>query len=263
MPVALDTRDYNSDWRPALKTKNTTPRPSSARQGLKAERIRGKGFGFAASTLILAIVLAVVSAPQDLRGDTKESNMLSLMKFGTGMITAYALHETGHALAASLTGTDIDWGVGTYNQPLGFRDYAENDTAGMILHASGLVTQVFSSEVILQAESIDKNDSFVRGMMAWNIINPILYALDYWVIRRSNKEDGNTYQGDLEGFENYSNEATANIFAAAMAGLAAYQGYRYVKTQTWAPSWMKQERVDLTYRLREDRGFELGVRVAF
>ena len=187
------------------------------------------------SALLLLVVVHLTSMgliPRDLIADTRESKTLALLKFGTGMITAYALHETGHAVSAGLTGTDIEWGVGTYNQPLGFKENADNDTAGMIVHASGLVTQILSSEVILQSEAIDKNDSFVRGMMAWNIFNPILYALDYWVLRRTNQQYGNCYQGDIEGFEHYTNESSANIFAATMAGLAAYQGYRFIKTQT-------------------------------
>ena len=179
------------------------------------------------------------------------------------MLTAYALHETGHAVAAKLTNTDIEWGVGTYNQPLGFKENADNDTDGMILHGSGLAAQVISSEVILQSDSIDKNDNFVRGMMAWNVLNPIIYALDYWAIRRTNREEENYYQGDLEGFEHYSDNTSANLFAATMAGLAVYQGYRFVKTQSWAPAWMKRKGIDLAYDLREDRGFQLAVRIDF
>ncbi len=221
----------------------------------------GPGRNTALTLLIFIVLVGLTSGVR--QAESAESTTLSFLKFGTGMLTAYALHESGHALAASLTGTDLDWGVGTYNQPLGFRENAESDTAGMLVHAAGLTSQILSSEVILQSDSIDKNDSFVRGMMAWNILNPIIYTLDYWVFRRTNQENGTCYQGDLEGFEHYTDDSSTTLFAATMAGLAAFQGYRFMKTQSWAPDWMKQDVVHLDYRLREDQGVQMTVQIDF
>ncbi len=193
---------------------------------------------------LLIFGLLVISGSQAVAEPAKnESLLLSMTKFTTGVVTAYTLHEVGHLAAARLTNTDIEFGVGRYNQPIGFTENAESDSAGAILHASGLVTQTLVSEVILQSDSIDNNDSFVRGMMFWNIVNPIIYALDYWVLRRTNQEHADSYQGDIEGFENYTDESSANVFAGIMALVAAYQGYRYVKTQTWAPDWIKNDKV--------------------
>ena len=110
-----------------------------------------------------------------------------------------------------------------------------NTSQGFAVYSAGLIAQVATAEIILDVDRIDKNDAFVRGMMAWNIVNPILYALDYWVIRRSNKENDGTFQGDIEGVEHYSGEAAANTFAASMAAIAVFQGYRFLKTQDWAP----------------------------
>jgi hypothetical protein len=196
-------------------------------------------------------------------GGAGEPRTLSVLKFATGMISAYALHETGHALAASLTDTDLEWGVGTYNQPLGFTERAQHNGDGMLVHASGLLTQVVSSEVILQSDSIDKNDNFVRGMMFWNIINPVIYSLDYWVFKRTNKEEGNHYQGDLKGLEHYSNETTANGYATVMAGLAIYQGYRFLKLQKWAPDWITNNSAQLNFRPAGSDGAALTVQIAF
>jgi hypothetical protein len=228
----------------------------------KPPRVQPRPGRKAALTFLIFIMLAGLP-PGVRQAESGESTTLSFLKFGTGMLTAYALHESGHAVAASLTGTDLDWGVGTYNQPLGFRENADNDTAGMLVHAAGLTTQILSSEVILQSDSIDKNDSMVRGMMAWNILNPIIYTLDYWVLRRTNQEHGNCYQGDLEGFEHYTDDGSATLFAATMAGLAVFQGYRFMETQTWAPAWMKQKAFQLTYQLREDQGFQMTVQIDF
>ena len=154
-----------------------------------------------------------------------------ILKFGSGVLAAYAMHEAGHAVTASLTGTDLEWGVGTYNQPIGFHENANNNMSGALLYSSGLITQVIASEVILQTDSIDKNDSFVRGMMTWNIINPIIYSLDYWIFRRANQTHGDRYQGDIDGFKHYTNKASADGFAAGMTAFAIFQGYRFIKTQ--------------------------------
>lgn len=192
-----------------------------------------------------------------------EPASLSVLKFATGMISAYALHETGHALAANLTGTKLEWGLGTYNQPLGFTEHAENDNAGMLVHGAGLTTQVISSEIILQSDSVDKNDSFVRGMMLWNIINPVIYALDYWVIKKTNAEEGGFYQGDLKGFEHYSNAPTGNGFAALMAGIAIFQGYRFVKTQDWAPHWIAGNTLQLNFKPKGRDGAVLLLQITY
>lgn len=211
----------------------------------------------------LFLLLALFILPTSVRADEPEPAAMAGLKFATGIISAYALHETGHALAASLTDTHIEWGVGSYNQPLGFTERAENDTNGKILHSAGLVTQLVTSEIILQSDSIDKNDSFVRGMMAWNIVNPIVYVLDYWVFHRTNQRHGDRYQGDIQGFEHYSSEKEANLFAATVAALTVYQGYRYVKTQTWAPDWMTHDRVRFTCQPASGAGVQLMMHIDF
>ena len=91
----------------------------------------------------------------------------------------------------------MEWEVGNYNQPIAFTENASSDTKGLAVNSAGLIAQAIGSEIILRSDRIDKKNSFVRGMMAWNILNPILYALDYWFIGISNKKNGNFYQGDL------------------------------------------------------------------
>lgn len=215
------------------------------------------------NTIVWILAFSLWSAPATAETGQQENIVLSAAKFGAGVISAYALHEVGHAVAAFVTDTDIEWGLGTYNQPLGFTENADSDSAGRLLHASGLVTQLAVSEIVLQADSIDNNDTFVRGMMFWNIFNPIVYAMDYWFIRRTNKETDTTYQGDIEGFENYSNDTSANIFAASVSIIAAYQGYRYIKTQSWSPTWMQSDAYRLNLQTRGRAGITLMVEIEF
>ena len=163
----------------------------------------------------------------------------SVLKFSAGMAMGVVIHEGTHALVAGLTGTTLTWKIGTYNQPLGFTERANSDAKGIAIYSSGLISQAIGSEVILRVDKIDKNDAYVRGMMTWNFLNPIMYTLDFWFFRVSNKSNGNSYQGDLEGIKYYSNDATANAFALSMGAIATYQGYRFLQTQSWAPDWLR------------------------
>ena len=187
----------------------------------------------------------------------------SVLKFSAGIVAAFSIHEGAHALVAELTDTDMDWELGNYNQPVAFTEHASNDCKGAAINSAGLIAQAIGSEIILQVDTIDKNDAFVRGMMAWNIVNPILYALDYWFFHISNQENGNGYQGDIQGIEYYTNEPTANGFALSMAGIAAFQGYRFLKTQTWAPDWLKGETHTLNFAPQPSGGFFITYRFTF
>jgi len=181
---------------------------------------------------------ASASEPQ-LTGDTAGWTKTAL-GFGAGIIAAYAVHEGAHWAAAGITGTDLEWESGTYNQPLGFTEDADSDTNGAVLHGAGLVGQAISGEIILAMDSIDKTSPFVRGMMFWNIANPIIYAFDYWFLHSSNRIDDDGYQGDLAGIENYAGRGTADAFAAATAALAVWQGYRFWKAQDESPRVAQQ-----------------------
>ncbi len=190
--------------------------------------------------LVLLSVLAAASlvlfwGPGPATAGQGPSYPLKILKFAAGVISAYGLHESGHALAARLTNTDLEWGVGTYNQPLGFREKADSDFKGGLIHSAGLVTQTICSEVILRDETIDRNGSFVRGMMFWNVFNPLIYALDYWLIGSTNKVEQGYYQGDIGGIEHYWGSAAANLFAASVAGLAICQGYRFLRLKDRTP----------------------------
>jgi len=188
---------------------------------------------------------------------------LTVLKFFAGMASAAALHEGAHAVVAEVTDTSINWEAGNYNQPIAFTTGEMNTSRGFAVYSAGLIAQVATAEIILDVDRIDKNDAFVRGMMAWNIVNPILYALDYWVIRRSNKENDGTFQGDIEGVEHYSGEAAANTFAASMAAIAVFQGYRFLKTQDWAPDWVKSEKHTMTMAPCPSGGFVLAYEFRF
>jgi hypothetical protein len=120
--------------------------------------------------------------------ESMTDRMISMLKYSAGFFSAFMIHEGAHLVAAEATGTDLDWELGNYNQPLAYTEEADSDADGLIINSAGLVTQALGSEIILQVDRIDKNDDFVRGMMYWNILNPIFYALDYWFIHVTNDQ---------------------------------------------------------------------------
>ncbi|MEJ2098563.1 MAG: hypothetical protein P8X68_01140 [Desulfobacterales bacterium] len=180
--------------------------------------------------------------------DDLSAQLGEVLKFSGGIVSAFMIHEGAHYLAGQMTGTDLDWELGNYNQPLSFTEHAQNDTDGVIVNSAGLVSQAIGSEIILQVDRINKNDNFVRGMMIWNILNPIFYALDYWFIHITNHSTGDGgYQGDIKGIEHYSSQTSANVFAGSMVAIAGIQGFRFLKTQTWAADWFNDESHSLSF----------------
>ena len=187
----------------------------------------------------------------------------SALKFSAGIVSAFLVHEGSHALVAGLTNTDLHWETGTFNQPIAFTEKADTDSKGFAINSAGLISQAVGGEIILQVDKIDKNDAFVRGMMTWNILNPILYSLDYWIFHSTNKINGNGYQGDLAGIEHYSNKATADGFALSISAIAVFQGYRFLKTQSWAPDWLKEDSHSLSFAPLPSGGFIVGYKFDF
>jgi hypothetical protein len=213
--------------------------------------------------LSLGILFSWVMIPSMTMAGEDSLSFVSILKYGGGILTGAMIHEGSHAAVAGLTGTHMNWESGTYNQPIGFTEKADSNVKGLFLYSAGFVSQAVGGEIILDCDKIDKNDAFVRGMMTWNLLNPILYSLDYWFFRSSNKQKGNTYQGDLEGIEHYSNERTANAFALSFSAIAVYQGYRFLKTQSWAPEWMKGEKNRFTLAPVPSGGFIVGYHFSF
>jgi hypothetical protein len=197
------------------------------------------------------------------RAAERDTRYISVLKFSAGIITAFAIHEGAHELVGELTHSDLHWELGNYNQPMAFTEHADSDAKAVAINSAGLLSQTVGAEVILRVDKIDKNDDFVRGMMTWNVVNPISYALDYWFFHRSNRQNGSMYQGDIQGIEHYTNEPTANAFALSVAAIAVLQGYRFLKTQSWAPDWLQGKSHSVNLAPLASGGLVLAYRFAF
>jgi hypothetical protein len=157
----------------------------------------------ALSVILMAILLCSCAAGQ------------RAAKIATGVAAAYGIHEAGHVVAARVTDTPINWDSMEYTIT------PKDNNGGAIVCAAGLTAQAASSEIIIRK---NYRGDFAAGMMLWNVINPILYASDYWIDFGYPKDQ---YGGDIRSIEAYSNHTTSNLFSIAIAGLAAFDAYRY------------------------------------
>jgi hypothetical protein len=181
-----------------------------------------------------------------------------VIKLWGGSLSSYILHESGHVIAARATDNNTKWNSGTIE----FESNNKSDV-GFILSA-GLLSQLISSEVILQTDKINNNDDFVRGMMLINIIIPLRYSIDYWFIHSLNRErsdDG--YSGDIQGIEHHFDRKTADYFAGSVLAITCYQAYRFYKTQSWVTKKTKNVTSDIFINPAKAGGFIITYRKRF
>lgn len=180
-----------------------------------------------------------------------------ILNFAAGMATAYAIHETGHLVAGKLTHTDMHFKSFENGQFISFDMQPNSDSDGLWVATAGLNAQLLCSEAILRSRSLDRHDPFVRGMMTWNVINPVLYSLDYWFLRKWNQTGDGYDRGDIQCVEHYSNKRDADLFALSVSLLALYDGYRFLKPQNY------NDKCRFYLSALPEGGVELGWRIEF
>jgi hypothetical protein len=208
-------------------------------------------------------LLIFILGPTYANGEEEEITYVSVLKYYAGITSGFLIHEAGHAIVARITNTDMDWRWGDINQPFEFTDHASSDAKGAAINSAGFIFQATGGEIILRVDAINKNDAFVRGMMTWNVLNPVLYAVDYWFIHETNQKDGDLYKGDLQGIERYTNEAVANGFALGIVAVAVSQGYRFLRVQSWAPDWLKGRAQNVSFEPLHSGGFFMAYKFDF
>ena len=63
-------------------------------------------------------VFILVLKPICANAQDEETRFSSVMKFAGGITAGFLVHEAGHAFAALVTDTDMNWEFGDINQPL-------------------------------------------------------------------------------------------------------------------------------------------------
>ena len=59
------------------------------------------------------------------------------------------------------------------------------------------------------------------------------------------------------------NKTVANAFALTTVGIAAFQGYRFSKTQTWAPEWIKSNSFAINFTPMSSVGLRFELNFTF
>jgi len=214
-------------------------------------------------TLGAAIFFAIVFNVSTARCEEKRFAFQFVVKFSSNISTAIGVHERSHILSENLTNADMEREDGNRQQPIAFTENADVNVKGFPLNSTGLIGQETGSGVISQFDKIDKDDSSVQRLKRWKIVDPIRYALDHWFSGITNKKEGNTYRGDLQGIEHYSNKTTSNEVGLSIASMSMSQGYRFLQTQNWAPDWIKKETHHLSFSLTPDGGISATYRISF
>lgn len=195
----------------------------------------------------------VVIAVMLISGQAHAGTIAEIVKFTGGVTTALLIHEGGHAAIAAITDTGLGWHVDAKGIYCTKENHVHDDT-GLAISSAGLITQAIAGELILWSD-VKKDDSFWRGMMFWNIFRPISYALDYWIFKDTNKLSDRGYRGDIAGTEYHASKDVANAFSIAICVVAASQGYRFLRTQSWAPNWIRESPVEVSaYSVRSGGG---------
>jgi len=139
--------------------------------------------------------------------------MKKTVGFGTGFFAGFVGHELGHSVVAEIEDVDITWSGSDW------RTHTEKKSEVRNISLGGFAEQILSSEIILGCDKIPKDNAFVLGYMAWNIINPIIYTL-----KNETRSGGH---GDLKTIDKSGlNSEYVELVIVGHALLSAYRLYK-------------------------------------
>jgi hypothetical protein len=174
-------------------------------------------------TVLLAFAVAFSAYPCWGDGDEVTAARIDVIKkvvgFAAGWQCGLLFHEAGHAVAARLENVGMDWS--DMSDPR-WTAQTDNKSKLRVIAAAGYGAEVFSSEVILGANVIPKDNAFILGWLAFDILNPLIYTL------RDSLEKGG--YGDMETLRNSGvNTDIVKVALLAHAALSAYRLYENPK----------------------------------
>ena len=158
---------------------------------------------------LLAMIFFTTSAHADWKDSVRE-----VFFFATGIVTSFAVHEAGHALAARAYGEKLDWHGSGFNSEWSCRYPCWHIEQ---VSVAGNLSTAIVGEMLLRLPGDYRHTPFVDGMQAFNTINPITYDF------KNASEDGG--HGDYR-----SVDESAQV---ALALHAASIGYRQFSGRLW------------------------------
>lgn len=102
------------------------------------------------------------------------------LKFALGVGSGYVIHEAAHQAVAEVNGTPFKWQNGFGSTWV--TSNKTSDSERYELASAGLVSQVLSTEIILNTKDIPKDNEYVIGLLTFNVLNALLYVVSDGVI---------------------------------------------------------------------------------
>ncbi len=138
------------------------------------------------------------------------------MGFAAGFASGFLFHEAGHEVVARAENVDMSW-----NGDNRWFAKTSSDSKLRNIAFAGFGAQVVSTEVILGIDKIPKDNAYVLGWLAFNVLNSFLYPL------RNELQGG---YGDLETLRRTGiDTGYVEIGMVAYGLLTAYRVYKNPK----------------------------------
>jgi len=167
------------------------------------------------NVVIVILILLLPNLPNLASAELSSSEARwSLVKktggFTAGFVSGLAFHELGHQAIASAEGVNVDWADSNW--------WVDNtsDSQYRNISVAGFGAQILSTEVILRSGSIPKDNSYVLGWLAFNIINQVAYPI--------RNELSNNGFGDLKTYEKYG--GNVEVLEVGLVAHAIWSLYR-------------------------------------
>ncbi|MBU3901510.1 hypothetical protein KJ590_00315 [Patescibacteria group bacterium] len=169
--------------------------------------------------LVAVMVFLAGNSGVALADETSEARW-NLAKKGAGFVAGFAsgvlFHEAGHEIVARLENVNINWSGTRWTVN------AANNTKLRHIALAGFGAQIISTEILLGLDQIPKDNSYVLGWLAFNVIESFYYPL-----RNQLRDDG---YGDIKTLRKAGiDTAYVEIGLIAHGLLTAYRIYHNPK----------------------------------
>ena len=146
----------------------------------------------------------------------KEAGIIGFKRwsaYSSGWLAGFLSHELGHVGAAKLMGVKTK--CSNILDPR-LNHHSNSNRKLRIIDSGGFDAEIISSEIILGIDAIPKNNPFFIGWLAFDVVNPIYYALI---------DKAQSGHGDMESFRR--NGVNTNFVKIAMLAHSALSVYRF------------------------------------
>jgi len=180
-------------------------------------------------TIVLVVIAVLVSvslcwADEITKEQITEARIdvaKKVVGFGAGFVAGGAFHELSHAVVAKIEDVHMEWGGFTPR----WTAYTNDSGKLRNIAFAGFGGEILSSEIILGVPAIPKDNAFVLGWLAWDILDPILYTL-----QDSLQKGG---YGDIETLRN--NGVNTDLMKVGLIAHALVTAYRLYKDPKFVP----------------------------